>query len=185
MDKSAIAEALINLLQDNEEGDEPKKKKKKPDVDIEKIRQEAREEALAELQAETQAEEERKKAEEEAKRKQDGSGDGQKEDDQKKDSSEDEKERERERKLAEREVNISLRDGLKKSDLETEHLESISEFISYDRLIKENGEADADAVKKLTDALTSIALRTPPKAKRGIDDLRGNNTGLQKYLSKN
>lgn len=183
MDKTAIAEALLKILQDGEkeepspEEKEAATRKAQEEEAIAKAREEAKAEALAELEAQAKAEAEKAKAGAEKK------DESKSEEPKAKEEPKDSEERKRARELAEKEVNLSLRDSLHQNDLESEHLESISGFISYDRLIKESGEVDADAVKSLADSLTSIALRTPPKSKRSVDDLRSNKTGLAKYLS--
>lgn len=185
MDKTAIAEALLKILQDgekeepNQEEKEAAARKAQEEEAIAKAREEAKAEARAELEAQAKAEAEKAKAGAEKK----GEAKAEVEEPKAKKEPKDSEERKRARELAEKEVNLSLRDSLHQNDLESEHLESISGFISYDRLIKESGEVDADAVKSLADSLTSIALRTPPKSKRSVDDLRSNKTGLAKYLS--
>ena len=102
-------------------------------------------------------------------------------------SEEDERLKELERRAREqsqREVDLTLRSSLKDSNLDDDHFDSISEYLSYDKLVDENGEVDSEAVEKLTKSLASIALRTPPKAKRGPKDLTSSGSGLSKYLPK-
>lgn len=82
-----------------------------------------------------------------------------------------------------REVELSIRSGLKSNNLTDDQLKDISKFIDYDRLLDDNGEVDTEAVEGLTDALTSISLRTPPKGKAGVDDFTSKATGLAKYLT--
>lgn len=181
MSNAAIAEALLKILQDGEDKEPTPEEKeaaarKAQEEAVAKAREEAKAEARAELEAQAKAEAEKTKAESEKTK-------GETKVETKVEKPKESEERKRARELAEKEVNLSLRDNLHQNDLESEHLESISGFISYDRLIKESGEVDADAVKSLADSLTSIALRTPPKSKRSVDDLRSNKTGLAKYLS--
>lgn len=90
----------------------------------------------------------------------------------------------RAREQSQREVNLTLKSSLKDSNLDDDHFDSISEYLSYDKLVDENGEVDSEAVEKLTKSLASIALRTPPKAKRGPKDLTSAGSGLSKYLPK-
>ena len=182
MSNAAIAEALLKILQDGEDKEPTPEEKeaaarKAQEEAVAKAREEAKAEARAELEAEAKAEAEKTKTKAEKK------DEAKVEEPKAKEEPKDSEEHKRARELAEKEVNLSLRDNLHQNDLESEHLESISGFISYDRLIKESGEVDADAVKSLADSLTSIALRTPPKSKRSVDDLRSNKTGLAKYLS--
>lgn len=102
-------------------------------------------------------------------------------------SEEDERLKELERRAREqslREVDLTLKSSLKDSNLDDDHFDSISEYLSYDKLVDENGEVDSEAVEKLTKSLASIALRTPPKAKRGPKDLTSAGSGLSKYLPK-
>lgn len=102
-------------------------------------------------------------------------------------SEEDERLKELERRAREqsqREVDLTLKSALKDSNLDDDHFDSISEYLSYDKLVGENGEVDSEAVEKLTKSLASIALRTPPKAKRGPKDLTSAGSGLSKYLPK-
>lgn len=171
MDKKQIAELLMGLLAEDggktaETEAEAEAKAKAEAEAKEKADKEAKAKAKAEADAEAEAE---PKDEEKPK------------DDKK--TKEDEEAEERARKLSKKEVDLALQTELRNSDLEDDHVKMITGFLSYDRLTQENGEADADAVKKLSEALTSIALRTPPKKKKGVDALRGNNTGLAKYLS--
>ena len=60
---------------------------------------------------------------------------------------------------------------------------SIEEFIAYDRLTGDNGEADDEKLKTFVDTLSGIALRKPPKGGSSERDiLNPSKGGLGKYL---
>lgn len=156
------------------------------------VKEEESPEDKAKAEAEAKAREEaeaRARAEAEAKRRLEAEQKQQEapETKQKEVSEEDERLKELERRAREqsqREVNLTLKSSLKDSNLDDDHFDSISEYLSYDKLVDENGEVDSEAVEKLTKSLASIALRTPPKAKRGPKDLTSAGSGLSKYLPK-
>lgn len=166
-------ELLALLLETLAKEEESPEEKAKAEAEA-KAREEAEARARAEAEAKRRLEAEQKKQETP-------------EPEQKEVSEEDERLKELERRAREqsqREVNLTLKSSLKDSNLDDDHFDSISEYLSYDKLVDENGEVDSEAVEKLTKSLASIALRTPPKAKRGPKDLTSAGSGLSKYLPK-
>lgn len=62
-------------------------------------------------------------------------------------------------------------------------VDSIEEFIAYDRLTGDNGEADDEKLKTFVDTLSGIALRKPPRGGSSERDiLNPSKGGLGKYL---
>lgn len=67
--------------------------------------------------------------------------------------------------------------------ISTDLVDSIEEFIAYDRLTGDNGEADDEKLKTFVDTLSGIALRKPPRGGSSERDiLNPNKGGLGKYL---
>lgn len=166
-------ELLALLLETLAKEEESPEEKAKAEAEA-KAREEAEARARAEAEAKRRLEAEQKQQET-------------LEPKQKEVSEEDERLKELERRAREqsqREVDLTLKSSLKDSNLDDDHFDSISEYLSYDKLVDENGEVDSEAVEKLTKSLASIALRTPPKAKRGPKDLTSAGSGLSKYLPK-
>lgn len=166
-------ELLALLLETLAKEEESPEEKAKAEAEA-KAREEAEARARAEAEAKRRLEAEQKQQETP-------------EPEQKEVSEEDERLKELERRAREqsqREVDLTLKSSLKDSNLDDDHFDSISEYLSYDKLVDENGEVDSEAVEKLTKSLASIALRTPPKAKRGPKDLTSAGSGLSKYLPK-
>lgn len=168
--KEELLALLLETLAKEEESPEDKAKAEAEA----KAREEAEARARAEAEAKRRLEAEQKQQETPEPK-------------QKEVSEEDERLKELERRAREqslREVDLTLKSSLKDSNLDDDHFDSISEYLSYDKLVDENGEVDSEAVEKLTKSLASIALRTPPKAKRGPKDLTSAGSGLSKYLPK-
>lgn len=166
-------ELLALLLETLAKEEESPEEKAKAEAEA-KAREEAEARARAEAEAKRRLEAEQKQQETPEPK-------------QKEVSEEDERLKELERRAREqsqREVDLTLKSSLKDSNLDDDHFDSISEYLSYDKLVDENGEVDSEAVEKLTKSLASIALRTPPKAKRGPKDLTSAGSGLSKYLPK-
>lgn len=164
-------ELLALLLETLAKEEESPEEKAKAEAEA-KVREEAEAHARAEAKRRLEAEQKQQETPEPK---------------QKEVSEEDERLKELERRAREqsqREVDLTLRSSLKDSNLDDDHFDSISEYLSYDKLVDENGEVDSEAVEKLTKSLASIALRTPPKAKRGPKDLTSSGSGLSKYLPK-
>lgn len=167
-------ELLALLLETLAKEEESPEEKAKAEAEA-KAREEAEARARAEAEAKRRLEAEQKQQQETPEPKQEEV------------SEEDERLKEleqRAREQSQREVNLTLKSSLKDSNLDDDHFDSISEYLSYDKLVDENGEVDSEAVEKLTKSLASIALRTPPKAKRGPKDLTSAGSGLSKYLPK-
>lgn len=151
-----LAEAL-NLIM-NSEKEEPKKEEPKKEAEI-LSKEELRAEILAELRAE--AEENRKKEEEEEETK-----------------DEIDHAAERENKF----IAKSLATSVGAHGVSSDVVESLSEFIEYDRLKNDEGEADEEKIESLATLISSISNRKPPKTgnKRDVFD----NGGFSKYLPK-
>lgn len=152
-----LAEAL-NLIM-NSEKEEPKKEAEpKPEIPS---KEELRAEILAELREE--AEENRKKAEAE------------------KEKTEEEIDHavERENKF----IAKSLATSVGAHGVSADVVESLSEFIEYDKLKNDEGEADEEKIESLATLISNISNRKPPKTgkKRDVFD----NGGFSKYLPKN
>lgn len=168
-------ELLALLLETLAKEEESPEEKAKAEAEA-KAREEAEARARAEAEAKRRLEAEQQQQQQETP-----------ESKQEEVSEEDERLKELERRAREqsqREVDLTLKSSLKDSNLDDDHFDSISEYLSYDKLVDENGEVDSEAVEKLTKSLASIALRTPPKAKRGPKDLTSAGSGLSKYLPK-
>lgn len=153
-----LAEAL-NLIM-NSEKEEPKKEEPKKEAET-LSKEELRAEILAELRAE--AEENRKKEEEE----------------------EEEKTKDEIDHAAEREnkfIAKSLATSVGAHGVSSDVVESLSEFIEYDRLKNDEGEADEEKIESLATLISNISNRKPPKTgnKRDVFD----NGGFSKYLPK-
>lgn len=151
-----LAEAL-NLIM-NSEKEEPKKEEPKKEAEI-LSKEELRAEILAELRAE--AEENRKKEEEEEETK-----------------DEIDHAAERENKF----IAKSLATSVGAHGVSSDVVESLSEFIEYDRLKNDEGEADEEKIESLATLISNISNRKPPKTgnKRDVFD----NGGFSKYLPK-
>ena len=67
--------------------------------------------------------------------------------------------------------------------ISTDLVDSIEEFIAYDRLTGDNGEADDEKLKTFVDTLSGIALRKPPRGGSSERDiLNPSKGGRGKYL---
>lgn len=152
-----LAEAL-NLIM-NSEKEEPKKEEPKKEAET-LSKEELRAEILAELRAE--AEENQKKEEEEEEKAKD----------------EIDHAAERENKFIAKSLTTSVGAHGVSSDV----VESLSEFIEYDRLKNDEGEADEEKIESLATLISNISNRKPPKTgnKRDVFD----NGGFSKYLPK-
>lgn len=152
-----LAEAL-NLIM-NSEKEEPKKEAEpKPEIPS---KEELRAEILAELREE--AEENRKKAEAEKEKTEEEIGHAV----------------ERENKF----IAKSLTTSVGAHGVSADVVESLSEFIEYDKLKNDEGEADEEKIESLATLISNISNRKPPKTgkKRDVFD----NGGFSKYLPKN
>ena len=134
-------------------------------------------EAAAEEAAKKAAEEAAKKAAEEAAKKA-AEEEPKKEDEEPK---KDDKTIERENKF----ILKNLKADLTSNGIDGDLVDSIGEFIAYDTLKDDNGEANDELVEKLVETLSSIALRQPPKGGKKRDILNSDKEGLGKYLPQN
>ena len=134
-------------------------------------------EAAAEEAAKKAAEEAARKAAEEAAKKA-AEEEPKKEDEEPK---KDDKTIERENKF----ILKNLKADLTANGIDGDLVDSIGEFIAYDTLKDDNGEANDELVEKLVETLSSIALRQPPKGGKKRDILNSDKEGLGKYLPQN
>lgn len=147
---------VLNKKDDSKEDDS--KEEDKP-----KTEEELRAEILAELKAE--------------KSKSKSSADEDDEDDRGEDSN-DEESVDDEREL--RHISRSVKSGLKAADVDGDMVKSLLEFVNYDRLKGEEGEADDEKIESFVELVSGVARRVPPKAPRhGSAEDDG---GLGKYL---
>ena len=79
----------------------------------------------------------------------------------------------------------NLKADLTSNGIDGDLVDSISEFIAYDTLKDDKGEANDELVEKLVETLSSIALRQPPKGGKKRDILNSDKEGLGKYLPQN
>lgn len=153
-------EQLMNVIKilsnvNNESGDEAEKK------------------AAAEAKAAVE-EAERKAAEEAAKKETE-------EQEEVEEPKKDEKTIERENKF----ILKTLKADLTSNGIDGDLVDSIGEFIAYDTLKNDEGEANDELVEKFVETLSSIALRQPPKGGKKRDILNSDKEGLGKYLPQN
>lgn len=79
----------------------------------------------------------------------------------------------------------TLRADLTSSGIDGDLVDSIGEFIAYDTLKDDEGEANDELIEKFVETLSSIALRQPPKGGKKRDILNSDKEGLGKYLPQN
>lgn len=79
----------------------------------------------------------------------------------------------------------NLKADLTSNGIDGDLVDSIGEFIAYDTLKDDKGEANDELVDKLVETLSSIALRQPPKGGKKRDILNSDKEGLGKYLPQN
>ncbi|ATW58615.1 hypothetical protein SEA_DARWIN_18 [Corynebacterium phage Darwin] len=79
----------------------------------------------------------------------------------------------------------NLKADLNSNGIDGDLVDSIGEFIAYDTLKDDKGEANDELVEKLVETLSSIALRQPPKGGKKRDILNSDKEGLGKYLPQN
>lgn len=72
-------------------------------------------------------------------------------------------------------VNAAAASGLDNSTVETLH-----DFISYDKLINDKGEPDKEQINKLVSQLKGVATSQPPKSNN--KQQLGSDNGLSKYI---
>ena len=79
-----------------------------------------------------------------------------------------------------RHITRSIKTGLKAADVDGDMVESLLEFVNYDTLKGEEGEADDEKIESFVELVSGVARRVPPKAPRhGSAEDDG---GLGKYL---
>ena len=147
---------VVNVLNKKDDSKEESKEDPKP-----KTEEEIRAEILAELKAE------QSKSEDPA------------EDDDDKDNSDDDKDNQDDERES-RHITRSIKTGLKAADVDGDMVESLLEFVNYDTLKGEEGEADDEKIESFVELVSGVARRVPPKAPRhGSAEDDG---GLGKYL---
>lgn len=147
---------VVNVL--NKKDDSKEESKEDPEL---KTEEEIRAEILAELKAEQAKNEDHSEEEE---------------DDEEVNDEEDKPDDERER----RHITRSIKSGLKAADVDGDMVKSLLEFVNYDTLKGEEGEADDEKIESFVELVSGVARRVPPKAPRhGSAEDDG---GLGKYL---
>lgn len=149
---------VVNVLNKKDDSKEESKEEDKP-----KTEEELRAEILAELKAE-QAKSKESAADEDE--------DDRDEDRDDEETVDDERER--------RHITRSIKSGLKAADVDGDMVKSLLEFVNYDTLKGEEGEADDEKIESFVELVSGVARRVPPKAPRhGSAEDDG---GLGKYL---
>lgn len=149
---------VVNVLNKKDDPKEDPKEDPKPKTE---------EEIRAEILAELKAEQSKSSADEDEDDKDDREEDGDDED-----KADDERER--------RHITRSIKSGLKAADVDGDMVKSLLEFVNYDTLKGEEGEADDEKIESFVELVSGVARRVPPKAPRhGSAEDDG---GLGKYL---
>lgn len=160
MSKKYDLEDLLQVVNVLNKKEEPKEDPKP------KTEEELRAEILAELKAEQAKNED--PADDDDKDNSD--------DDEEVNDDEDKADDERER----RHITRSIKSGLKAADVDGDMVKSLLEFVNYDTLKGEEGEADDEKIESFVELVSGVARRVPPKAPRhGSAEDDG---GLGKYL---
>ena len=163
MSKKYDLEDLLQVVNVLNKKEEPKEEPQP------KTEEELRAEILAELKAEQAKSED--PSEEEEDDEEEVNDDEDKSDDDK-DNSDDERER--------RHIPRSIKSGRKAADVDGDMVKSLLEFVNYDTLKGEEGEADDEKIESFVELVSGVARRVPPKAPRhGSAEDDG---GLGKYL---
>lgn len=157
-----LLEAVNGLIgEENEEGSNKEANTKEERRKAQEVAEEAERKAEAKRKAE-----EEEKAKEKAKEK------AEKE---KKDAEE------KQAKQEQRVIDSKLEAGFAQSGFDKQAREVLSEFVNYGSLKNDDGEADEEKIDKFIDAVSSVALRKPPRSKgKKID--HDNMGGIGKYL---
>lgn len=153
-----LLEAVNGLI-----GDENEEETKETNAKAEERRkaQEVAEEAERKAEAKRKAEEEEKAKEKAEKEKKDAE--------------------EKQAKQEQRVIDSKLEAGFAQSGFDKQAREVLSEFVNYGSLKNDDGEADEEKIDKFIDAVSSVALRKPPRSKgKKID--HDNMGGIGKYL---
>lgn len=153
-----LLEAVNGLIGDeNEEGSNKEANTKEE----RRKAQEVAEEAERKAEAKRKAEEEEKAKEKAEKEKKDAE--------------------EKQAKQEQRVIDSKLEAGFAQSGFDKQAREVLSEFVNYGSLKNDDGEADEEKINKFIDAVSSVALRKPPRSKgKKID--HDNMGGIGKYL---
>ena len=155
-----LLEAVNGLIVDDNDDGNSQEQKKKDDEERRKA-QEVAEEAEAKAEAKRKAEEEKKAAEEKKK-------------------AEDEARRKQE-KQENRVIDSKMEALFAESGFDKQAREELSQFVDYGTLKNDDGEADEEKINSFIDAVSSVALRKPPRNKgKKID--HDNMGGIGKYL---
>ena len=150
-----LLEAVNGLIGDENESKEANTKEERRKA------QEVAEEAERKAEAKRKAEEEEKAKEKAEKEKKDAE--------------------EKQAKQEQRVIDSKLEAGFAQSGFDKQAREVLSEFVNYGSLKNDDGEADEEKIDKFIDAVSSVALRKPPRSKgKKID--HDNMGGIGKYL---
>lgn len=151
-----LLEAVNGLI-----GDENESKETNTKAEERRKAQEVAEEAERKAEAKRKAEEEEKAKEKAEKEKKDAE--------------------EKQAKQEQRVIDSKLEAGFAQSGFDKQAREVLSEFVNYGSLKNDDGEADEEKINKFIDAVSSVALRKPPRSKgKKID--HDNMGGIGKYL---
>lgn len=151
-----LLEAVNGLI-----GDENESKETSTKDEERRKAQEVAEEAERKAEAKRKAEEEEKAKEKAEKEKKDAE--------------------EKQAKQEQRVIDSKLEAGFAQSGFDKQAREVLSEFVNYGSLKNDDGEADEEKIDKFIDAVSSVALRKPPRSKgKKID--HDNMGGIGKYL---
>lgn len=153
-----LLEAVNGLIGEENEGGSNKEANTKEER---RKAQEVAEEAERKAEAKRKAEEEEKAKEKAEKEKKDAE--------------------EKQAKQEQRVIDSKLEAGFAQSGFDKQAREVLSEFVNYGSLKNDDGEADEEKIDKFIDAVSSVALRKPPRSKgKKID--HDNMGGIGKYL---
>lgn len=153
-----LLEAVNGLIgEENEEGSNKEANTKEE----RRKAQEVAEEAERKAEAKRKAEEEEKAKEKAEKEKKDAE--------------------EKQAKQEQRVIDSKLEAGFAQSGFDKQAREVLSEFVNYGSLKNDDGEADEEKIDKFIDAVSSVALRKPPRSKGKKVD-HDNMGGIGKYL---
>lgn len=166
MSKKYDLEDLLQVVNVLNKKDDSKEEESKEDPKP-KTEEELRAEILAELKAEQS-----KSKSKESSADEDEDEDDEEEVNDNEETVDDERER--------RHITRSIKSGLKAADVDSDMVKSLLEFVNYDTLKGEEGEADDEKIESFVELVSGVARRVPPKAPRhGSAEDDG---GLGKYL---
>lgn len=153
-----LLEAVNGLIGDD---DDAKNTNNEGNSEDRRKAQEVAEEAERKAEAKRKAEEEEKAKEKAEKEKKDAE--------------------EKQAKQEKRVIDSKLEAGFAQSGFDKQAREVLSEFVNYGSLKNDDGEADEEKIEKFIDAVSSVALRKPPRSK-GKKINHDNMGGVGKYL---